>query len=90
MHFFLEFAEGTSLCRFVLFKELEHLLDALTLKLLTDGVQVTALVLPEFELGEGVRVATFLESLFGILAKLRLDLLGPVADGIFQNSGFVL
>ena len=90
VHLLLELAEGAGLRALVLLQELQDLLDALAGELLADGVEVGALVLPELELGGGVGVVSLLEGLLGVLAKLSLDLLGPVADGTLEHRSLVL
>ena len=57
--------------------------------MLTDGVQVGALVLPEVELSERIGVDSLLEGLLGVFPQLGLDLLSPVAESVLQNGGLV-
>ena len=64
-------------------KELKHFLDALRIKLVTDGFQVLRLVLPEIDLNQGVWVVVVLEGILWVFLELSLDLLGPVHEGSF-------
>ena len=73
----LELAEGSSVCGFVLLKELEDLLDPLGAKLVADGVEVVGFVLPEVDLSEGVGVLVTLEGRLWVLLKYVLNLLSP-------------
>jgi len=90
LNILLKLAERSSHGGLVLFKELEHLLDALLVKLLTDGVEVGGLVLPEGELSERIGVVTVLQRGLRVLLEHILDLLGPVNDSSLEVMGFVL
>jgi len=90
VNFFLELAEWSSVGRFVLFQELQHLLDSLRAKLLADGDEVLGLVSPEVDLGDGVWVLSVLQSALWVSLQDLLDLLRPVDDGTFEQLGFVL
>lgn len=80
MNLLLQLAEGTSVCGLVLLEELEDFLDALGVKLFTDGVQVVRLVLPELDLGEGIRMLVTLECALGVLFQDIFNLFGPGND----------
>jgi len=90
LHLLLELGEGTSVGTLVLLEELEHLLDALATKLLADVVEVVRLVLPEGQLNERIGVLTALEGALGILLEHVLDLLGPVSNGLLEETTLVL
>ena len=86
----LELGEGTSVGTLVLLEELEHLLDALATELLADVVEVVRLVLPEGELDERIGVLAALEGALRILLQHILDLLGPVGNGLLEETTLVL
>ena len=58
--FLMKFGKRGRVSAFVLFEELEHFLDALRRELVTDRIQIIALVLPEVQLLHGVGVASAL------------------------------
>lgn len=90
LNFLLQLGEGGGVGALVLFKELEDLLDALTVELSADLVEVLALVFPELKLSHGVGVLAVLKGVFGVLLEHVLDLLLPVDDGSLKNVGLVL
>lgn len=90
LDFLLQLGEGGGVGAFVLFKELEDLLNALTVELSADLVEVLALIFPELNLSHGVGVLAVLKGVLGVLLEHVLDLLLPVDDGSFKNVSLVL
>jgi len=90
LNFLLQLGEGGGVGALVLFKELKDLLDALTVELSADLVEVLALVFPELKLSHGVGVLAVLKGVLGVLLEHVLDLLLPVDDGSLKNVGLVL
>jgi hypothetical protein len=57
----LELGERSRISGLVLLKELKDFLDSLGAQLLVNGVEIGALVLPEIDLRERIRVLSVLE-----------------------------
>ena len=90
LNLLLKLAEWTGVGRLVLFQELEHLLDSLGAKLLADGDEILALILPEINLGDWIWVLSVLECALWVSLEHLLDLLAPVDDGSLEQLGLVL
>jgi hypothetical protein len=90
LNLLLELGEGRGVGALVLFKELEDLLDTLTVELKADGVEVLTLVSPEVKFNVGVGVVTHLERVFGVLLEDVLDLTAPLDNGVLEDDGLVL
>lgn len=84
LNFFLELAEWTSVSRLVLFKELEDFLDSLRAQLLVDSVKIGALISPEVDFSDWIRVLAVLQGHLWVSLENRFDLLGPVNDSSFK------
>ena len=73
----------------VLFKELEHATDSLSVKLTMDAVEIFRFVFPEINLNQRIWILSAFQDRLGILLQYISNLLSPCDNGTLEHMGLI-